>query len=327
MPIDPTRPMSKSSEKRTMKLTDAVQLYSEAILQTRLARTCCRAYASFARSLCRGLTDHLGRDARCDDMTVPNVRRFLTARCELVCPGSAYQYHQMVGHFCKWLCDEGYTLTVATDKIARPHAERKTRQLPSPELIAALLDAPRKLHPPYRAALAEGLLSVITQVGLRPGEIMRLKLNHYDRQKRVLHIWHTKRNKSRDLPLADVTVKAIETYLLSRPADCKHDFLFAWNKAFGVGYVGLRALFHQVVHIAGIEEKLTPHHGRHICATNLVRSGADLNLIMTILGHSSLNATQQYLHADDGSMRDAMQKASAAAEPPPSPHERPVRWF
>ncbi len=48
--------------------------------------------------------------------------------------------------------------------------------------------------------------------------------------------------------------------------------------------------------VLGTLEQRSPHVLRHAFATHLSEKGAPLNDIKTLLGHSSLAATQVYLH-------------------------------
>ena len=47
---------------------------------------------------------------------------------------------------------------------------------------------------------------------------------------------------------------------------------------------------------AGIERNVTPHMFRHSFATYLIEEEVDISCVQQILGHSSINTTQIYIH-------------------------------
>ncbi|TSC78008.1 MAG: Tyrosine recombinase XerC [Parcubacteria group bacterium Gr01-1014_24] len=59
---------------------------------------------------------------------------------------------------------------------------------------------------------------------------------------------------------------------------------------------------------AGISKKVSPHTLRHMFATDLLGNGADLRSVQSLLGHSSITATQIYTHVTDKHLRDIHKK-------------------
>ena len=59
---------------------------------------------------------------------------------------------------------------------------------------------------------------------------------------------------------------------------------------------------------AGIVKKVTPHTLRHSFATDMLRSGADLRSVQSLLGHVNVTTTQVYTHVTDKHLREIHEK-------------------
>ncbi|WP_433574240.1 tyrosine-type recombinase/integrase [Nocardia brasiliensis] len=130
-----------------------------------------------------------------------------------------------------------------------------------------------------------------------------------------------KSRRSQIVPLDFLVVRAIDLYLLERdkqPAAANCDFLLVnlFRKPLGapMSVDALNELFEALSRRAGLERAITPHQARHGFASNLADTGAALDEIQSLLGHSSPESSQPYLHP-------AMQRLRDAVERVPSPRE------
>jgi len=159
------------------------------------------------------------------------------------------------------------------------------------------------------------LIAVLYGCGLRLGEA--LSLNHEDtepmRRDHILRITG-KGNKERIVPVLDVVIEAVDTYLAVCPYGLSGTdplFVGARGKRLNPGVVQRQV--RQLRAYLGLAETATPHALRHSFATHLLGGGGDLRTIQELLGHASLSTTQRYTDVDAGRLtavyRDAHPRA------------------
>lgn len=168
-----------------------------------------------------------------------------------------------------------------------------SRKLPS---IATHADVSRTIREaaPGLEALA---LEMLYGCGLRRSELLAIDdtdINPYSRELKVLG----KGGKHRVIPLPAPLLERIEAWQAERDTlypDIPHPRpLFVTSR----GRMSASTLYSMVRKALGqsAAEKKSPHTLRHSFATQLLNSGADINSVKSLLGHSSLGATQIYTH-------------------------------
>ncbi len=136
--------------------------------------------------------------------------------------------------------------------------------------------------------------------GLRTGEIRSLKLSDVEWEARRVRIEQSKGLKDRLVPLSEVTIQALHTYLEVRgPAEWLPENVFIYRHApLSKTYCFQR--LETYGRRSGV--RASPHQLRHSCATLLLNSGAPVLAVQTILGHKQVDTTLGYARLYDGTV-------------------------
>ena len=138
------------------------------------------------------------------------------------------------------------------------------------------------------------LISTLYGCGLRISELANLKIS--DIQGNFIRV-KGKGNKWRIVPIPEFTLSVLKDYILERNKVAKTDFLFINKFGSRLSERYIRKIVRRVG-ILKLGKKVWPHLLRHSYASHLLKNGADIRIIQELLGHSSINTTQKYLHLD-----------------------------
>jgi len=155
-----------------------------------------------------------------------------------------------------------------------------------------------------------GLLSV---TGMRIGEAIRLDRDDLDWDEGLVTVWHSKFDKSRELPLNPSTLKALSAYTSLRDRLCpapKAPSFFVSSAGTRLVYVTVQGTFARLARHAGLaarSERCRPrlHDLRHTFACRILlgwyRDGVDVDAhlprLSTFMGHADPSGTYWYLSA------------------------------
>lgn len=226
-------------------------------------------------------------------------------------------FHGLIG-LGQFLVTNGALSENPAKGVGMPKKDAAQRLTVTEEQVRLLFDACERQRSARKVAFSRAIIAVFVYGGLRRSECLDLKVDDLDTKEGSLLVRQGKGQKSRRVFLCEEGVTALREWLTQRPQNCRHDWLFALDANRRLHHDGLRHLVETLAAIAGMKgnEAVKPHTLRHFCATNLSRSGADIRSIQAFLGHSMLQTTALYLHADEERLRDIRELTALQPQKP-----------
>lgn len=144
------------------------------------------------------------------------------------------------------------------------------------------------------------VIAMIYGCGLRRSELLNIKLEDVDFERKMLHIREGKGKKDRYVPLGNNLVIGLKKYLESeRPLK----WLFNGKDENGCSQkfseTGVQWIIREAAKRSGITKHVTSHVLRHTYATHLLEMGLDIMSLKDLLGHTDIRTTLIYLHVSN----------------------------
>ncbi|MEX2461484.1 MAG: tyrosine-type recombinase/integrase [Paenibacillaceae bacterium] len=169
----------------------------------------------------------------------------------------------------------------------RPKKENKLPHVLSQSEIMRLLSALQNLK-------HKAILFLTYSAGLRVSEVVRLKLQDLDTERKTVCIRQGKGRKDRLTLLSDSALTIVRQYV---EQDRPNNWLFPGQDRKGhLTERSVQKTFEHAVVVAKITKDVSIHALRHSFATHLLEGGTDLRYIQELLGHQSSRTTEKYTH-------------------------------
>lgn len=138
------------------------------------------------------------------------------------------------------------------------------------------------------------ILALAYSAGLRSQELIKLKIQDIDFERKTIHIRQSKYKKDRIVPLSNYIAKGLKKYLL---VEHPHLWLFNGKEPNGrYSPKGLSWVMRESLKKTSIQKKVNLHSLRHSYATHLLEEGVNIVVIKELLGHATIQTTMIYLH-------------------------------
>lgn len=149
------------------------------------------------------------------------------------------------------------------------------------------------------------VLELLYAAGLRVSELCSLEVGHLDLQRGVALVFG-KGSRERLTPLHGLMQNLLSEYLARwRPQfHPREKYVFLNRSGCGLTRQYIWKMVKKYCQQAQLPGGISPHSFRHSYATHLLEGGADLRAVQILLGHASINATEVYLHVEQGRLRE-----------------------
>jgi len=202
-------------------------------------------------------------------------------------------------------------------RIKRMRTERTLpRDIPTEQVLDKLLEClagffkQRTLLRKKACYRAHVMAELQYATGLRIQELLDLKKEQIDFDKKVIHVKRGKGGKERLVYLNEYASDVLKLYVTGMRILINKNTQS--SRVFGIQYKGtVTDTYHKVLKEAARKQGLTrftSHSFRHSLGFHLLRRGCDMRYIQLILGHEDMNTTTIYTRVEKSDLKSALDR-------------------
>lgn len=196
--------------------------------------------------------------------------------------------------FGSWLADEGFTSSNIFLRLKRPTVPKCIIEILSDEEMRTIIGS---INPNSFFGSRQFLIALLLlDTGTRASELCTLKHSDTHLEEGYVKVMG-KGSKERIVPISAATKKAIMRYMTTFRPEPQNgaDELILANDGSPFTYAGLSHMIRRLGKRSGVE-RLHLHLFRHTFAVSYLMNGGDVMSLKLILGHTTLDVTQIYMH-------------------------------
>ena len=220
---------------------------------------------------------------------------FISQEGELLSPKTVQCHVRVLKAFSTWLYEEEYTSTNRLKNLKLPKAAVRIMEPLTLQEIKKIVSSINRKS--YSGERNHAVLVTLLDSGLRASEVAGIRLSNLNLGDGYIRITG-KGNKERIVPIGKFVRMELMHYIEKvRPhvcgGDCSNLFLTQGGRPMTLNTV--KMVFSKLARSSGIN-RLHAHLCRHTFAINYLLNGGDIFSLREILGHSTLEMVNHYLH-------------------------------
>lgn len=212
-----------------------------------------------------------------ESLTQENLNAFLSSKLEKWGGTSFNIFLNAIRHYLKFAKIDGLEIpkTHKINHAVKPYINEKDFCEIVEKLPIIFQDAKK----------IEVIISLLFYTGLRPKELLQLKRENFDFEKKIIEIKDTKTHYDRVVALPDSLSKIIPIIFNCEPEN---------ENAFNLTYPKLNYIFLAISNQLNLKNKLSPYSMRHCFAHDMMKKGVNINSLQSTMGHKNITTTLGY---------------------------------
>jgi len=151
------------------------------------------------------------------------------------------------------------------------------------------------------------ILEFLYSTGARISEMIDLRIGDLYLDEKIVRLFG-KGRKERYVPISQTALNYCKNYIDNARQKLlkykQNNILFLNRFGNKLSRMGCWKIVNKYANQAGIKSHVSPHTLRHSFATHLLQGGANLRIVQTLLGHSSISTTQIYTNIDRNYLKE-----------------------
>jgi integrase/recombinase XerD len=255
--------------------------------------------------------------------------RYKTAQDRQIKHSTLRQWLARIRRFFSWMAKTARLLHNPSERLLLPQKQESLPHVLNETEITLLIEQPDITK--ATGLRDRAIMEVLYATGIRHREAYRLDIYDVDTSSRRLTVRCGKGSKDRIVPLTENACYWLSRYITSSRIELSSAKWWGKGKsrkkrkaivtnALWLSVTGKRLSYQMIAeritkYARQAKLKACVHTFRHSFATHLLRNGASIRHIQTLLGHSNLESTEIYTHLDLADLKRAVEKATAELNP------------